>query len=220
MSVTGIEVKTKVHRMLGELLDLAEIEFDLPKTFRTDLKVRISDRKVSSTAGYRMRAGVKIPIMNINIGWILHEARMGPKVRLKNYREFLDNWEKTGWMTSPGRRALGATLLKAIATKGYFENEYKSIAADPEIGATVFDDYDGKIALTLAHELAHAIDLAASGHGEPWKKLYRVLRTKYVNNGAYKNKPAEVIPLPITPRPVEVPADIRLAGLPLFDIAA
>ena len=214
------EFKKTARRMLGELLDLAEIELDLPGTFRFDLKVKYTERKAASAAGYRMRAGIKIPIMNINLGWILHEARMETWVRLKNYREFLDNWEKTGWMTTPGRRALGEALSKAIATKGYFENEYKSIAADPEIGATVFDDYDGKIAMTLAHELAHAIDYAASGHGEPWKKLYRVLRNAYVNNGAYKTKTAEVIPLPITPRPVEVPADIRLAGLPLFDIAA
>lgn len=151
-----------------------------------------------------------------------------------------------GWNNKLGRRLVkwAEWLEEGKAVMG----EYAHIANDPEIGDLTGDpeDTDKILASVITHEVAHAINhenwrrpinlmtsegsviidgkdygfAAGAAHGDRWAAIYRVLRNAYVNNGAYKTKTAEVIPLPITPRPVEVPADIRLAGLPLFDIAA
>ncbi len=75
--------------------------------------------------------------------------------------------------------------------------EYRSFHFDPEIGTREGCDWQGHLAFTVAHEVAHAaahtlVSLRKRtlfnlpgrtfhGHGAGWRALYRELRQKHVN---------------------------------------
>ena len=181
-----------------------------------------------STKGGASRGGQSG--INIKLGGKIEAAALSEDARAKWY---LQNAEWVG-ANSPGRRAGAAAYRRAAAEGGHVFNEYKSIAADPEIGYAVFEDPYGPVAALIAHEIAHAIDYTAgrqelegrtygpsgSGHGAKWQAIYRVLRRHYVNNGAYKAAPPpKREEAKVTPIRRLAPA-FELTGLPLFDIAA
>tara|TARA_R110000824_G_scaffold66183_5_gene171865 strand:- start:1066 stop:1569 length:504 start_codon:yes stop_codon:yes gene_type:complete len=151
-----------------------------------------------------------------------------------NAAEMVTRWRKYpvfGMPTSPAKRARNIRRWERAAAGESFWGEYASIAEDPEIGDLYGDpdDTDLPLAALLTHELAHVIDYncgsleiagrkygpAGTGHGKKWRAIYRVLRNGYVASGKYKTKPALI--LPFKPKPIE---DMRLVGLPLFDLAA
>lgn len=89
---------------------------------------------------------------------------------------------------------------RCAKNKEHFINEYASIALDPDIGYFYHDRKDSVLAymaVTVTHEIAHAIDhtevggivlglpFDGGGHGKRWKAIYRVLRNAYVNNDRY-----------------------------------
>lgn len=76
--------------------------------------------------------------------------------------------------------------------------EYASFASDPIIGSVLYVDWKVALLALITHELSHAIQFSAIGenmiaangltqseqakpHGIIWKKIYRDLRIKFVN---------------------------------------
>lgn len=74
--------------------------------------------------------------------------------------------------------------LQRCIREPYFR-EYQAFSADPVIG-NFHGDTMGRIAATVAHEVAHAVVLKlhpmAEPHGDAFKLVYRTFRVRFVNH--------------------------------------
>jgi hypothetical protein len=211
-------MKATVSKMKSMALEVADLAVELglaDSNFRKNLKVEATRGRVSR-GGKRLRCpwvGIAMP----GVGWDYKPS--GDR----------DLYNVLRWRAKAAsvKRTRNLRRLDALCDGKAVWCEYRSIAKDPEIG-DYFGDRDDELlplALILTHEVAHAVDYAGTperktvgGHKRDWQEIYRALRTAYVASGKYKALATTSNVIPIRPKGT-VP-DMRLQGLPLFDVAA
>lgn len=210
-------MKATVSKMKSMALEVADLAVELglaDSEFRKNLKVEATRGRVSR-GGMRQRrpwVGIAMP----GVGW-----NSTPGITAVTYRD--------KWLSMPAsrKRTRNVTRLNKVIGGKAVWCEYASIAKDAEIG-DYFGDPDDELAplaLVVTHEVAHAVDYAGTperktvgGHKRAWQEIYRALRTAYVASGKYKASATTSNVIPI--RSKATPSDMRLQGLPLFDVAA
>jgi hypothetical protein len=98
-----------------------------------------------------------------------------------------------------GRSKAGSRSMKLCYRNMFWNDtywhEYGHINKDPVIGYTKINDYEDRILLLVAHELAHYIEMTYTRclpdylrrevntlpHGKRWQGLYRIMRYNVVN---------------------------------------
>lgn len=102
------------------------------------------------------------------------------------------------------RNGPGINLALAGETPRKFPatyTEYVSFTEDSVIGGFTYDEKHPLLGLKalVCHEVAHAVmaykNLSATGHGNEWKSIYRVLRNLFVNQYLDNIKLQEIEPL-------------------------
>ena len=220
-----------ILRMTREILDIADKNISVSGAKIADIwpniVIKTTNRKGRSFGGRRDR----LPFMSIamkSCGWDCNTV--------EDYERKAKAWADAAALIKPGYRNPKVTkwnnaYKRVNLREGEgFWMEYPAIAKDPEIGNLYGDASDNlkPLAALLCHEIAHVIDYNCgaltiggklyepygSSHGTKWREIYRVLRNAYVKSGAYL--PTKVVKI----NRKTASKDMRLVGLPLFDLAA
>lgn len=173
--------------MVADIVAIAEKEGLVTSSFKNKL-VAVTTQGRICRGGRKIINGRFVPWIGITKSYIDNPSRWDTvdSSWVAPWKEYLAK------QVAPlrGKKAQFAKTIKQLESGKVAWTEYNKISNDPEIGDWYGDsekDIGAPLAMVICHEIAHAIDYylkkpGYGNHGPVWQKIYRVLRTNYLND--------------------------------------